>query len=147
MVLKKENSAAYHEYDAAIATLQHHKHQLVDISPLKLASMLDEMFDATAKIADTWIEQDIINRGLDPNHWDAATTILTGPCVTLRLIELYQQTLKAIANKGKPTLPSRTTQLPNGQTSIRVFPNGLYDRVLFNRFSADVWLSPNHTLD
>jgi len=92
-----------------------------------------------------------IHKGLSGDSPLRAEDLLSGPAVVMRQLQLTIQTLQAIQQYGRPSLPGRPVRLPNGQLSIPVFPTaGFFDSLTFLgirgsvRLDADIIESEIH---
>lgn len=94
--------------------------------------LCEECVDSVAAAAVEWAELAAIHKGLSRTSPVLAEDLLSGPAVVARQLQLTAQTLRAVQNHGRPSLPGRPVRLGNGQLSIPVFPTaGLYDSLTF----------------
>jgi len=89
-------------------------------------------------VAETWVEEACRQRGIDPESQLSGEEWISGPMTVVRNLGLFVQALR---QGGQPTPPGRR-EGPDGQTIVRVFPNGMLERVLYSDMSAEIWIEP-----
>ncbi|RAL23509.1 aldehyde dehydrogenase [Lujinxingia litoralis] len=71
---------------------------------------------------------------------------LGGPVVIARNLRLLIDTLEAIATHGKPVLkPGAVRTRRDGQVVVDVFPLSTLDKLMYQGFTAEVWMEPGIT--
>jgi acyl-CoA reductase-like NAD-dependent aldehyde dehydrogenase len=133
--------------DAAVAELRAHADAWVRTSPERKAALLDEVLRATAAVADRWTELGSLHEGLDPTGVDAAEEAIVGPYIFMRATRFHRDALRDIARGGIPRIPGGARTLPDGRVAARVMPTGLFDRVSYIGFTADVLMQDGVTLE
>jgi Aldehyde dehydrogenase family len=134
------------EADALLMRLSQHK-QIWLMLPLEarlqqLATCLENVKAASR----SWAEAACMLKGLDPTMAIAGEEWLAGPFAVMRYIRLLMQTL-AKENKQARKVRQRVSQAPAvGQNIVQVFPNTLFDRLLWMGTTAEVWVQPEHSL-
>lgn len=131
------------EMDNAIKVLQKHKESWARDVPIEeRVAMMEESYRNMSDVAKEWAEKDIKNRGVKPDGWDASTSTIGGPGMSLRLMFGYIQALKGIQKAGRPIFPGRIKKMENGQLAVPVFPGDMFDKLLLAGCTADVILQP-----
>lgn len=65
--------------------------------------------------------------------------------VALRWMRLLHRSLHDIQRYGRPRLPAPPKVQPDGRVTVHVFPQTLFDRMLFMGASGEVWMQPGMT--
>jgi acyl-CoA reductase-like NAD-dependent aldehyde dehydrogenase len=91
-----------------------------------------------ARIAPEWSAAVAEAEGLGP--FEAAEEELAGPYLTLRHLRMTSASLREIARGGAPRVPGGITTLSDGRVSARVMPFDRFDRLMYPRVTADVWM-------
>jgi hypothetical protein len=60
-------------------------------------------------------------------------------------LQNIKQSLREIQSAKYPRIPGAITLRRNGQVSVQVFPQTMYDRILFNGYRAEVWMEAGVT--
>ena len=142
-----------------------------DLSPETVNSQADEITERLARGEKAWAETSLAQRrqlldrfkqltGINAPEWvQAAARIkklppespligeewISGPWGVLSYASALARTLERL-DRGADVLagfPTRTTA--TGQLAIKVLPHTVYDRLLLNGFSAEVWMPPGMT--
>lgn len=111
--------------------------------PRKIA-MLESLKIRVRDVADEWVRAAADAKGLAPGSPLAGEEWTSGPWAVLYAANRYLRTLRAMAACGEPRLPAFRHNR-QGRTVLPVFPHDLYDRVLLNGISAEVWFQPGVT--
>jgi acyl-CoA reductase-like NAD-dependent aldehyde dehydrogenase len=136
-------SADHPELDAAVAELRAHRARWVAVSPADRVRIVNEVRRDIAGVADQWSSAVAEAEGLSPD--EAAEEVLAGPYLILRQLRLIGRSLRDIAKRGVPRIPGPVTTLLDGRVSVRVVPFDRFDRVMYPRVTADVWMQPGVT--
>ncbi len=134
--MTQENHAAV---DADLATLDRAKHAWAQTPIPDRITLLEQIKDALAPIAQDWARAAAQAKGLDPDGPLAGEEWLSGPYAVMSTCNNLMATLRRAQN-GTLTLPQRT--LAHGQQAVKVLPYTLWDRLLLSGVTADVWMDP-----
>jgi acyl-CoA reductase-like NAD-dependent aldehyde dehydrogenase len=126
------------ELDAAVSELRARRAQWVAVSPTDRLRLVNELRRDIARVADQWSSAVAQAEGMPPG--DAAEVALAGPYLALRQLRLLGRSLKDIADRGTPRIPGPVTTLADGRVSARVMPFDRFDRLMYPRVTADVWM-------
>jgi acyl-CoA reductase-like NAD-dependent aldehyde dehydrogenase len=96
-----------------------------------------------ARVAPDWSAAIARMEGLDAT--EASEEVLAGPYVTLRYLRLLAGSLRDIARGGVPRIPGGISTLPDGRVAARVMPFDRFDRLMYPRVTADVWMEAGVT--
>jgi acyl-CoA reductase-like NAD-dependent aldehyde dehydrogenase len=142
-----------------------------DVSPEIVSRQADEITERLARGEKAWAETSLARRrelldrfkqltGINASEWvqvaarikqlPAESPLLgeewtSGPWAVLSYASALARTLERL-DRGADVLagfPTRTTA--SGQLAIKVLPHTVYDRLLLNGFSAEVWMPPGVT--
>jgi acyl-CoA reductase-like NAD-dependent aldehyde dehydrogenase len=142
-----------------------------DVSPETVKSQADEITERLARGEQVWAQTSLARRrqlldrfkqltGINAAEWvQVAARIkklpaesplvgeewISGPWAVLTYATALARTLERL-DRGTDVLagyPTRTTA--TGQLAIKVLPHTVYDRLLLNGFSAEVWMPPGIT--
>ncbi len=87
-------------------------------------------------------------KGIPLHSPESAEEWLAGPLIVLRNLRLLRQSLKEIARYGVPEIrPEKIRIRPNSQVVVEVFPDTIFDRLLYKGFRAEVWMQPEVSFD
>ena len=101
-----------------------------------------ECLESVAAAASTWVRLEAAAKDLAEGN--QAESILSGPVVVLRQLQLSIQTLSAVASGRSPVAPGAIRRTGSGPTTVSVFPTAhLYDGFAFKGITADVRMQPN----
>jgi len=131
------------ELDAAVSDLRARRAQWVAVSTADRLRLVNELRRDIARVADQWSSAVAEAEGMPPG--EAAEVALAGPYLALRQLRLFGRSLKDIAELGTPHIPGPVTTLSDGRVSARVMPFDGFDRVMYPRVTADVWMQPGVT--
>ncbi len=131
--------------DSALQALSAGKSAWVKTSIAQRIALLQETQARLVQGAPRWV--DAINQAravqgsqhFGGDAWMEMTVII-------RLLRLLQASLADIQQHGRPQLPKPPFTRANGQVAAQVYPQSIYDRLLFRGFHAEVWLEPGVTV-
>jgi aldehyde dehydrogenase (NAD(P)+) len=130
--------------DQSIQELQEHKQEWASLPiPDKLA-LLDSIRLRLAQKSQAWVEASIRGKQMKLNSPEEGEEWTGGPWTFAEGINGYTDTLRALAS-GRVLQPKQVRTRSNGQVAARVFPNTIYDRILLNGVTAEVWMEPGTT--
>lgn len=129
------------EMDDALAVLQQNKAVWARTGIRERITILDQILQDLAVVADRWVAACMDHKGIDPSSSRAGEE-WSGVVVVMRLVRLLRNSLRDVAARGRPIIPGPITAGPEGQIVAGVFPQSPYDRVFFPGVTAEVWLDP-----
>lgn len=130
--------------DRDLHTLQQQK-QIWEILPV--AQKIDLLLETRHLLgvhADEWVRLCVEAKGIPPDSPWVGEEWVTGPWAIAEVINGYIETLHTIA-KGRLPQPNNVCTRPDGQVIAQVFPSTIYDRLLLNGITAEVWMQPGVT--
>jgi acyl-CoA reductase-like NAD-dependent aldehyde dehydrogenase len=129
--------------DDALGVLMAHKEAWVALGIHERIAILGEVREDLLKVADRWISASIDAKGIP------AGTQLEGEewgmlMIIFRELRLLRKSLADILKNGRPRVNGFAIR-PNGQVAAQVFPQTLYDRILYRGFTGEVLMEPGIT--
>ena len=110
--------------------------------------ILDRCREHIAEVAQDWVTAACEAKGIPQGSRAQMEEVLGGPGTAMRQLQLFIHTMKDIARYGRPKLPGRVRNLPDGRLAVPVTPcRGFHDRSVFIGFNATARLLPEVTPD
>ena len=135
------------ELDAAIADLREGARLWASLSRADRSSLLGELADAVDEHAQEWVDAATRIKELDPASPLVGEEWISGPYALLSGIGALRASIVALDNGRSPVDGFQIHSAPGDRTAVRVLPHGIFDRLLLNGFTADVWTQPGVTAD
>ena len=133
--------------DAALADLERGEHAWA-ATPLPMRrALLDEVHNLTARYANEWVQAALAIKDLDSDSPLVGEEWITGPYPALTGTAALSASLAAIEAGQSPLRGMTITSAPGNRIAVKVLPDGVFDRLLLNAFSAEVWLQPGVDAD
>ena len=127
--------------DQSIQVLQDHKDEWACLPiPEKLA-LLDTIRQRLAARSESWVEASVRGKQMKANSPEEGEEWTGGPWTLAVGLNGYIDTLRALA-QGQIIKPKKIHTRPNGQVAAQVFPNTIFDRLLMNGITAEIWMQP-----
>ncbi len=128
------------EMDAALADLAAHATEWARRPLADKIEMLEGLRPRIADVAGRWVTAASRAKGLAVGSPLRGEEWTSGPWVLANYIGPLVETLRHV-ERGTlaQAVAGHVRQRPDGQTVVRVLPDGLYDRVLLAGIEADVW--------
>ncbi len=134
------------ELDVAIAALQEHKDYWARLPAAKKIPYLIRMRRATGAVAARWVRAAAAAKGIPADSPLVGEEWMSGPWALVVALNRLIETMRAIARDGTPALdPKAVRTRAGGQVVVDVFPLNLYDKLLVNGVTAEVWMRPEVT--
>ena len=128
-------------FDNAIKTLNENKKRWVELATTNKARLIEKILQKTPMIVEEMVNKAAEVKGLQPNTPQIAEEWLAGPMIAVRNLRLLQRSLEEIAHSGLPQLAENKIRTrANGQVIADVFPNDIFDKILFQGFRAEIWM-------
>ena len=131
-------ASSQEEIDIAVQALQKQKQAWVRTTLKERIAILDELIRDFAAIAPRWVAACLQAKGLSPEH--PAEEWAVGPWPVLKTLSQLRQSMLDIETTGHPKSPGSVTTRPDGQVVAQVFPQTMYDRILFTGVTAELWM-------
>lgn len=133
------------ELDAAVAELRRRAPEWARVPLADRRAVLDEVAHDFMAVADRWADACRRAEGLRKGSPVAAEEWLVGPYMVVRNLRLLERSLEEIETYGKPRIPGEVRALPDGRAAAEVFPQNVWDRILYAGVSAEVRMQPGVT--
>ncbi|MEO7373033.1 MAG: aldehyde dehydrogenase family protein [Terrimesophilobacter sp.] len=105
-------------------------------------ALLQEVHEAVASHAEAWVAAAASYKGLEPDAPQIGEEWLSGPYPVLTGTDLLSESLEKLDAGGSPIDGHLISDAPGGRKAIRVLPNSVFDSLLLNGYSVDVWMPP-----
>ncbi|MBK8935447.1 MAG: aldehyde dehydrogenase [Chloroflexi bacterium] len=135
----------HREIDEYLSRLQANKEKWARLSLQNKCQLLQQIGQNLAAQAAHWVAEANAARQIAPDSLWAAEEwyeIFT----MARALHDYTAAL-ALLDQGVQPRPRKVWTRPDGQVVAQVFPADLYDYLLFNGISSEVWMQPEVTLE
>jgi aldehyde dehydrogenase (NAD(P)+) len=113
---------------------------------LPIPRKIDLLYGARKRLgaaSQRWVDLSVAAKGIDPDSPWVGEEWVSGPWALAAGINGYLETLETLAKGRLPDLPVRTR--PDGQVIAQVYPRTIYNRLMLNGISADVWMQADIT--
>ncbi len=131
------------DLDRAVEALGNRKEAWARLAVAERIEIARECVRGTMDVADAMVAAGCEAKAIAPGSPAGAEEWFAGPVSILRNLRLLIQTLTSIERTGFPHVPpSAVRRLAGGQLAVRVYPDGLFDRMMFPGTWSDVWMLP-----
>ena len=132
--------------DAALAELAAKKTEWARLPIRRKIAMLEALKPKIGAAAGRWVTAASRAKGLPVGSPLRGEEWASGPWATVNYIDPLAETLRHVERGTLGDLVAgKTRQRPDGQTIVRVMPDGIYDHLLFSGMEVDVWQEPGVT--
>jgi acyl-CoA reductase-like NAD-dependent aldehyde dehydrogenase len=137
------------ELDAAIQALQDGKARFARLSIPERLQLVDAAMEAMEGVENAWVSKACEAKGILEGTSTEGEEWIGGPMMVQRNLRLLRRTLCDIRDYGLPQLRDEDAVrvAANGQTVVDVFPFEPFDKVMYQGFSAEIWMEPEITPD
>ncbi|NEW50334.1 aldehyde dehydrogenase family protein [Nocardia cyriacigeorgica] len=125
--------------DAALTELVDGEKQWAALPLRGRRELLDRVRELTHRHAQDWVDAALAIKGLDPSSPLAGEEWISGPYVLATSLGALSETLEAL-EQGKSPLDKASFGAVGDHVTVDVLPASLFDGLLLNGFSAQVWL-------
>jgi aldehyde dehydrogenase (NAD(P)+) len=130
--------------DQSIQTLQNHKHEWACLAVQEKLVLLDMLRLRLAEKSQAWVEASIRGKQMKLNSPEEGEEWTGGPWTLAEGINGYMDTLRALA-RGRILMPKKVYTRQDGQVAAQIFPNTIFDKIMLNGITAEVWMQPGVT--
>ena len=124
--------------ESQVARVAGRKQDWLAVSIEERAELLRACLPLMVGVAESWVEQACVAKGVALDSSWAGEEWISGPMVTVRYLRQLAESLEA---GGRPQ-PVSIRSAPTGQAVARVFPRNPVDSVLYAGLTADLWIRP-----
>ena len=129
------------ELDKALSRLVGAKSKWPTVPPEKRATLLRECLTDIQAVSDEWVAASCRAAGVHRNSTVEGEIWVSQMMPIVRNMRML---VAALDQNGQPSLPGQRTH-SNGQTIASVFPSDFREGLMFQGFSAEVWIETNKT--
>ncbi|MEM8598422.1 MAG: aldehyde dehydrogenase family protein [Bacteroidota bacterium] len=134
------------ELDTLVAGLQDRAADWLAVPLPRKIAYVESMIEGVAAVAPRMVAAAVEAKGMEPGDPRAAEDWIAGAVVILRTLRILKTTMEQIDATGRVGIePHQVHTRPDGQLVVDVMPEGAYDRILYNGFTAEVWQQPHVT--
>lgn len=135
------------DLDTMVHSLHSHKDQWNEESIPNRLGYLERLIHDFSALADRWVEQVTLAERIEEDDFAVGVECMAGPYSILRNLQGLKRALLDIQSDGTPKIPGPVFTRTNGQVSAQVFPQSVYDKLLFSGYRVEVWMEPEVTLE
>jgi aldehyde dehydrogenase (NAD(P)+) len=130
--------------DQDLQVLHAHKDEWAQLPiPEKLA-LLDMLRQKLEEHSEAWVAASLMGKHMQAHSPEEGEEWTGGPWTLAEGINGYVDTLHALA-KGQVLMPRKIHTRADGQVAARIFPNTIFDKILLNGITAEVWMQSGVT--
>ncbi len=133
--------------DAALADLHRGAAVWAGTGLLRRRELLEQMHGLVGRHAASWVAVAATVKGLGRESTLVGEEWISGPYPMLTGLATLAESIAALEKGGSPVDGYRLGTAPGGRVSVQVLPHTIFDRLLLNGFSAQVWMKPGVTAD
>ncbi|MFI7602442.1 aldehyde dehydrogenase family protein [Actinoplanes sp. NPDC049681] len=131
--------------DRAVADLARGEYTWAGYDVARRRELLQRVHAATAQQAEAWVRAAAAYKRLPEDSPLLGEEWISGPYAVLTGTAALAESLRALERGASPVDGYSFGRAPGGRVAVRVLPHTLYDRLLLNGFSAEVWMPPGVT--
>lgn len=128
--------------DLALGKLHQGELFWASVSLAARRALLQELHARTAANAEAWVQAALELKGLDQHSPLAGEEWLSGPYALLTSIGALAESIAKLESGRSPLDGIHLGAAPGGRVAVEVMPHGIFDSLLLNGYSAEVWLQP-----
>ena len=130
--------------DQSIQELQEHKSTWAALPIAQKMDLLMQTRQRLGELGEAWVEASVRGKQMTPNTPEEGEEWTGGPWTLAAGINGYLDTLRALST-GRLLKPKKIHTRSNGQVAAHIFPNNIFDTLLLNGITAEVWMQPGVT--
>ncbi|MEV7566414.1 aldehyde dehydrogenase family protein [Streptomyces tanashiensis] len=111
----------------------------------KRREVLRQVHAATARAAEAWVRAAVAYKRLPEDSPLVGEEWITGPYPVLTSCGALVASIEALEESRSPVDGFSFGRAPGGRVTVRVLPHSVWDQLLLNGFSAEVWMPPGVT--
>ncbi|MFL6089638.1 MAG: aldehyde dehydrogenase family protein [Aeromicrobium sp.] len=133
------------DLDAVIADLEHGEKIWTTLTLADRQSLLAALGASIQRHAQEWVDVACSIKQLPADSPLVGEEWISGPYALASEVGALSQSLAALDAGKSPIDGYRLSSAPGDRVAVRVLPHSVFDRLLLNGFSADVWSKPGVT--
>jgi Aldehyde dehydrogenase family len=133
--------------DALLMRLKQHQQRWLTVPLDARLTYLETCLENIKAVSTSWAEAACLMKGLDPTTTIAGEEWLVGPFAVMHYLRALMRTL---AQENQPSMRVRqrvSLSTSADQSIVQVFPNTLFDRLLWVGTTAEVWVQPGQSVE
>ena len=111
-------------------------------TPSARAEILARIVRDTMAEAEEWNAAGCAAKGYDPHGPEGGEELFSGVGTFVRMAQVFRQSMLDIAKTGRPQYPGPVHHKPGQRIAVRVVPANAFDKILYAKISAEVWMEP-----
>jgi len=131
----------------AIQNLERKKQEWAEKTIEHRLGFLETMVHDFAALAPEWVEKVITAQHIAADDYAIGVECMAGPYSVLRNLQGLKRSLIDIKAGDVPRIPGSITARSNGQVCAHVFPQTIYDRLLFSGYQVEVRMEAGVTIE
>jgi aldehyde dehydrogenase (NAD(P)+) len=135
------------DLDLLVADLEHGEKLWTTLSLEDRRSLLVGLSESIQRHAQEWVDVACSIKMLPPDSPLVGEEWVSGPYALAAAVDSLSHSLAALAAGRSPLDGYPVSEAPGGRVAVRVLPHNLFDRLLLNGFTVDVWSQPGVTAD
>ncbi len=132
------------ELDQSIKVLQDHKNEWACLPIPEKLVLLEKVRQRLAEKSEAWVEASVRGKQMKLHAPEEGEEWTGGPWTLAVGINGYMDTLRALA-LGQVLMPKQIHTRHDSQLAAQVFPNTIFDKLLMNGITAEVWMQTGVT--
>ena len=128
--------------DTALADLREGERRWVRLPVSGRRKLLEELSESVAARAQEWVSVAAGYKGLPADSPLVGEEWISGPYAVVTALSALTESLRALEADRSPVDGFGIKSAPGGRVSVRVLPHGIFDTLLLNGFTAEVWMPP-----
>ncbi|MEU9859504.1 aldehyde dehydrogenase family protein [Streptomyces sp. NPDC047971] len=145
MTTSAPSSDRVREIDRAVEELVRGEAAWAACDRAKRRELLERMRAATAARAEAWVRAAAAYKGLAEDGPLVGEEWITGPYPVLTGLGALAASIEALEESRSPVDGFSFGRAPGDRVTVRVLPHSVWDLLLLNGFSAEVWMPPGVT--
>jgi len=140
-LVKDTEATPNHDIDDLLQILESHKREWAQLDISERILLLDEIRKDLLDVKDIWIQSELKAKSIPEKSFGVAEELVILAQI-FRNIRQIQASLIDIRKKGHPAIPDPVTSGPGKRSVLRVFPQTIWDRLIFHGVTGDAWMEP-----
>lgn len=131
--------------DSALAELTDGAQRWTGLSVAARRELLEAVAGSVAAQASDWVSVACGYKGLEPDSPLVGEEWTSGPYAVLSGLSALIESMRALETGGSPVDGVTLGRAPGGRVTVQALPHNIFDVLLLNGFSAQVWMKPGIT--
>jgi aldehyde dehydrogenase (NAD(P)+) len=140
-VATEKSAPSFAAVDAALSELAAGERKWAALPLPDRRELLDRVRELTLRHSAEWVDAAVGIKGLDSSSPLVGEEWISGPYAVAAALRVLSRTLEALEH-GKSPLENAKFGSAGDRVTVKVLPTGMFDTLLLNGFSAELWLQP-----